>query len=389
MARKVAVIAGASGAGLGVLSAAGSIGAACYFARVLLTPERERPDNVDIAAVDIDAATITLELTEESVVPGRFGLWTHGGLGHLRVGDILDVDPDAGQVTRTLDAVDSGEPAPGPSRWDASYWPTRPDQCLDLPTEEVFVPGELGDMPAWLVPADPAAPAQGEGRWAVLVHGRGATRLECLRAVAPLHRLGLTCLIPTYRNDVEGPPSPDGLYNLGLSEWRDTEAALRYALAHGARDITLVGWSMGGAIILQTLDLSPLAAHVGRVVLDSPVIDWGDVIDHHARLRHVPPALAVLVEALIGARRGHRLAGVHEPLDVARTNWQDRSADLRHRMLLLHSADDEFVPVGPSRELARRRPDLVTYEEWTRARHVQEWNTDPERWERVVTDFLR
>ena len=56
-------------------------------------------------------------------------------------------------------------------------------------------------------------------------------------------------------------------------------------------------------------------------------------------------------------------------------------------MLVIHSADDEFVPVAPSRALAEVRPDLVTFEEWHVARHCKEWNTDPERWERVVREF--
>lgn len=77
---------------------------------------------------------------------------------------------------------------------------------------------------------------------------------------------------------------------------------------------------------------------------------------------------------------------MHEPLDVARTGWQHR-ADSSHRTLLIHSADDEFVPVGPSASSPGARPDLVRYE-WTVARHVKGWNVDPTRWERVVTDAL-
>ena len=145
---------------------------------------------------------------------------------------------------------------------------------------------------------------------------------------------------------------------------------------------------MGGAIVLQTLDLSSLASYVSCAVLDSPVIDWVDVIHHHARLRHIPKSLAVLSQGLIGAKWARRFVGVHEPLDVARTNWQDRCGELRHAILLMHSADDDFVPVGPSRELARRRPDLVRYEEWAVGRHVQEWNVDQARWERIVSEFL-
>ena len=102
----------------------------------------------------------------------------------------------------------------------------------------------------------------------------------------------------------------------------------------------------------------------------------------------MPRSLALLSQGLIGARWARRLVGVHEPIDVARTNWQDRWEEIAHRILLIHSADDEFVPVGPSRELARRRPDLVELAEWQRARHVKEWNVDPDRWERVVAGFL-
>jgi pimeloyl-ACP methyl ester carboxylesterase len=86
-------------------------------------------------------------------------------------------------------------------------------------------------------------------------------------------------------------------------------------------------------------------------------------------------------------RWGHRLVGVHEGVDLALTDWVHRADELRHPVLLIHSADDEFVPAGPSRALARARPDLVRFEEWHVARHCTEWNTEPERWEALVRDF--
>lgn len=414
-AAKVARVAGVTGAGIGLASVAGSLSAGAYLARLLLTPERDRPEDQEI--VDVDASTITMRADEETVVPGRYGLWFEQGRGHLRLGEVIEIDegdegggarspaaasgaaagrvllrrraePAVATVTRRLEGVDLGVPRPGPARWDGYVYSGDPQAALGLSTRQVVVRSDIGDLPAWLVPGAGDTRGGRGSRWAVLVHGRGATRHECLRAVPTLHRMGVTSLVPTYRNDVEGPPSPDGLYNLGLSEWRDTQAAIAYAMEHGATDIVLCGWSMGGAIVLQTLDLSPLSRHVSLAVLDSPVIDWGDVIAHHARLRKVPAPLARLAQGLIGARWSRRLVGVHEPLDVARTDWQHRADELAHRILLIHSADDEFVPVGPSRILARRRPDLVRYEEWTLARHVKEWNVDPIRWERVVTDAL-
>ena len=86
-AARVAKIAGVTGAGIGLASAAGSVGAGAYLARLLLTPERERPEIEEILAVD--AETITLRASEETVVPGRYGLWFGRGEGHLRLGEIL------------------------------------------------------------------------------------------------------------------------------------------------------------------------------------------------------------------------------------------------------------------------------------------------------------
>ena len=44
----------------------------------------------------------------------------------------------------------------------------------------------------------------------MLVHGRGATREECLRALPVLHRLGFPALVVSYRN-VNFPPEPTRL----------------------------------------------------------------------------------------------------------------------------------------------------------------------------------
>ena len=46
------------------------------------------------------------------------------------------------------------------------------------------------------------------------------------------------------------------------------------------------------------------------------------------------------------------------------------------------------MPIGPAVALAGRRPDLVRFERWDTARHCREWNHDPERWERVLREFV-
>jgi pimeloyl-ACP methyl ester carboxylesterase len=381
LVRRAALGAAITGGSVTALGAVSSVSAAAYVARRVLTPDRQRPDDTEI--LDVRDGSVTLGLTAETVVPGRYGLWLDEARGHCRLGDVLDLDEEAGRVRRELLGVDFGHLAPGFGRWNQYYFGAAPDRSLGLPTRHVEVLTELGHMPAWVVEAE-----RPTTRWAILVHGRGAQREECLRAVKPLRDSGISVLIPSYRNDVGAPSGPDGRYNLGLSEWRDIEDAALYAVQHGARELVLVGWSMGGAIVLQTLDRSWLTGHVTHVVLDSPVIDWNDVLAHHARLHGVPAPVGTLSRTLMGKRWARRLVGVHDPVDVAKTNWVARADELRHRILLIHSVDDEFVPIGPSERLAEARPDLVWFEPWETARHTKEWNTDPERWEVALREFV-
>jgi pimeloyl-ACP methyl ester carboxylesterase len=383
-AQRVATAGAAVGVTSAVAGGAGSLAAAAYFARRVLTPDRQRPDDVVVRAAG--AHTVTLTATLETVVPGRYGLWIDNGFGHVRIGDVMEVDADAGTVERELIAVDRGYLAPGTARWNAYFHGAPPDVTIGADTEHVTYAGELGPMPAWVVRPD-GEQARTSGRWAVLVHGRGARREETIRAMPPLLAQGWTCLVPSYRNDEGVPSGPDGRYALGLSEWRDVEAAMAYAVEHGAREILLTGWSMGGAIVLQTLDRSTLSALVSRVVLDGPVIDWGDVLAHHAQSHRLPRHVGSLARSMMNQRWGHRMVGVREGVDLAKTDWVRRADELHHRILLIHSAGDDFVPVGPSRALAAARPDLVRFEEWQVAHHCTEWNTEPERWERLVAEF--
>jgi pimeloyl-ACP methyl ester carboxylesterase len=375
------LVAAAAGTGSVLGAAGGSVAAAAYFARRVITPDELQPDDVEI--LRHDAETVTFAVTPETVVPGRYGVWLDGGAGHARVGGIVDADPES--VTRRLVAVDRGAIETGPARWNQYYFWDRPSVSLGLPDEDVAILSDVGPLPGWVVRREDGSTGSD---WAVLVHGRGARKEETLRAVPVLREAGWTSLVTAYRNDRDAPRGPDGRYNLGLSEWRDVEAAMGYAASHGARRILLLGWSMGGAIVLQALDRSPLSDYVVGVALDSPVIDWGVVLRHHGRLHRVPSPLVRVATDLMGSRRTRRLVGVHEPIDVARTDWVARAGELRSPMLVIASDGDDFVPIGPAVALAGRRPDLVRLERWDNARHCREWNYDPDRWERVLRDFV-
>lgn len=375
-----------TGAALAATTSAASVAIAAVFARKLVTPEKEKPNDADVLTVrhglDGVATSAVFAPSVESLAPGRYGLYWDDERGHARIGEILG-HTDAGCVIRAVDAVTRGELLPGPARWSGWYVDGSPQDAYGIRTEELALPTVNGRAPAWVTRA-------GDGtRWAVLVHGRGARRGETLRAVPVLTDLGISCIIPSYRNDSDGPASSDGKYALGLTEWEDVDLALEFALREGARSIDLLGWSMGGAIVMQVLARSGHAGAVRRVVLDGPVLDWADVMAHHARANRLHPRLADLAARLLGGNRSsRRMTGLAQAIDVTLTNWVARAGELTKPMLVIHSVDDEFVPYGPSAELARLRPDIVTWRPWEQARHVREWNTDPARWERYVREFL-
>lgn len=374
------------GAGAAVASsAAGAVsGLAVYFARQIVTPSRGRDENLDILAVvgSAGSRTVILPANEDTIIEGKYSLHFDQGRGHARIGAIRSYVPREGTVEREVESVYSGDLAAATRGWwGGAVYPA--PSAMGFADEEVLIPVEGGSAPAWLVRAE--APAT---TWAVMVHGRGASRAEALRALRPARRLGMTSLVLSYRNDGEAPSAPDGRYGLGMTEWHDVDAAIDYAVSHGARDVVLFGWSMGGAIVLQTADLSRHRRRICALVLDGPVINWIEVLAHHAELNRIPAPVGRLGQYLLASQRARRITGLAAPLDLKSMDWIARAEQLTLPTLLLHSEDDEFVPIGPSAELAAKNPAFVTLERFQRARHTKEWNLDPERWESVVERWL-
>jgi uncharacterized protein len=349
-----------------------------YVARLVITPARKRQH--DLRIVRYTPTTITLTATDDSRLPGRYGLFFSSDSGYARLGEILSSDRST--VTRELLFVDRGTLFGATrARWSSWYYLTPRE--LGVEYQEVTIPTPLGAAPAWLVPA-----ATDTGAWVINVHGRGVTRSESVRSIPAITAAGFTNLVISYRNDGEAPASPDGKYALGATEWHDVDAAIEFAIANGARDVVLMGWSMGGATVLQALLHGAHRDIVRAVILDSPVVDWRSVLDYQAGALRLPVAIRRGVLELIGSRWGVQFTGQAEPIDLDSLDIVRRAGELAVPILLLHSDDDGYVPVDASRALARARPDLVEFVEFDTARHVKLWNYQPERWNAAITRFL-
>jgi uncharacterized protein len=401
--RRLALQAAVAGASSVVAAGLAAAAAATVFARRVVTPEAEPPEDVEVISVVDDLVTLRADPLTTLLI-GRYGLWQQNRSVHALLGPVIEHDATAGTVLRRAVTVEGGRLRPGPARWNHYYYAGTPLSALGLAYQDVEVPGEAGMLQCWLIPgaalshhsavagpgpaSAPKDTPSGGSTWAILVHGRGATREECLRALPVLHRLGVTSLVAGYRTTAGLPLAPVSRYHLGDREWEDVESAIVYAAEHGAEEIVLVGWSMGGAIAMQTVARSWTAERVRGLVLDAPVLDWRDVLDHHARLNRIPPAVGRLGQSVLSHRSAWRLAGTEAPVDLDRLDWVSRAAELTHPVLVIHSVDDEYVPADPSRRFAEARPDLVSYLSIDGARHCKEWNVDPEAWDAAVARFL-
>lgn len=356
-----------AGAGLAVT------GASAMLASMLVTPVRTQPD--DITVLGVDERGVRLGRTPDTGLPGVYALWVGERLAVL--GPV--VAEDGHSVTRAID-----EPAREllsgvrTARW-SGYALHRPQDVSDA-VDRVDVATELGPAPAWIMGDQEAE------TWCIQIHGRGVTRRETIRAVPAFLERGIPCMAVSYRNDTEAPPSRDGKFRLGLDEWRDVDDAIGLAVARGARRIVLMGWSMGGQIALQVARRSRHRRLIVGVVLDSPVVGWRPTLRLQLALVRKP---AWLVDTAIGLLESPAavLSGSRS-LDFDELDNVLHADALTQPILLLHSADDGFVPPDASRALAEARPDIVDYREWSVARHTKLWNLDRGRYLREIGGWL-
>ena len=356
--------------------------AAWYYAGAIeeqaLAVEHEQ-DPFDLRVLSIRGGRITLGAETETASKGRWaepGVWgLESADTYNRVGRIVE----AGDRTVVRELITLGPlPVVGERvRIDRDAFPGDPWLGHGIEFWEVGVPAALGTFPAWLT--------RGESdTWAILVHGKGAERTECLRILPMFVERGHSTLTITYRNDEGVPASPSGYYQFGAGEWEDLEAAAEYALAAGADELILAGYSMGGAMVLSFLYHSAVADRVSAVVLDSPALDFEALIDHGAT-RQIPvgePLRSGLTDLAMYVA-AHRFG-----IDYRTMDHLERVEDLTVPVLLFHGSEDARVPVWLSDRLAETRPDIVRYEVFDGAIHVGAWNQDRGRYEHAVRDFL-
>ncbi|MEU3921635.1 alpha/beta fold hydrolase [Streptomyces sp. NPDC029004] len=357
---------------IGVGAAVIAAGRYASDAALKTTPGRPLPGDPRLTVHSTAAGHVTLTRSLATLRPGRYGI--EGEDLHAVIGAVLDEVPRrADTVVRRLERVSHGSLEPGTKvRLTPRVYDGDPAGALGLDHKDVDIPGELGTLPAWFVPGP-------RETWVITVHGLGATREHPLNLLPFLHTLRFPVLNLGYRGDPGAPPPPDGLGHLGDSEWRDLDAAIRYAVSQGAERVIVHGWSTGASMALHAAANSALRDRIRGLVLDSPVLDWEATLRSLAAARGTPaPLLPLAVRAAQGRTglHGDRLLEAADP------------QAMRVPTLIFHGPDDALASWQLSRELAARRPELVSLHTVRNAPHAAMWNADPERYEEALRRFL-
>ncbi|HIF73132.1 MAG TPA: alpha/beta fold hydrolase [Dehalococcoidia bacterium] len=355
------------------------IGGGWYFSGVL-EEDGLRVDNaaheVSVSITGISADSITLQLLpdaeEDSLnISAQWGVTD--GVNYGRLGDILSGSGE--KVTREFTLM-SGEFQVGDEVYlDRTAFPHDPRSAKGIHYANVPFQSELGELEAWYVPVESAN--AGPELWAIVVHGR-TSNLDA--AIKLLDHLNAASLTINYRNDEGAPASESGYYDFGATEWRDVEAAVQFALDNGAKRIVLVGFSMGGGVIVNYQLKSDLAGHTVGMILEAPMLNFGRTVDKGAAERGVPAPITAIAKMLASMRFG---------IDWDELDFLSHADELTIPILLIHGDADDTVPIQTSIEFEAASPSLIDLQIFEKTGHVAAWNWDPERYESLISEFTK
>ena len=137
---------------------------------------------------------------------------------------------------------------------------------------------------------------------------------------------------------------------------------------------------MGGAIAFNFLLQSRISNQITGVMLESPALDLNEIISYQAA------KLPLLAQMFLNPVKFMlaKMVGI---------KWSDfdyisKSAGVHTPVLLIHSENDETVPVCIGDRLAHELPEVVTYLRLEGAPHAAAWNYSQNEVEESVTQFI-
>ena len=356
------------------------LGGGWYFSGII-EEDALRVDNtalqpsVEVTEIGIDTITLKqipeAEVEENLSASAQWGL--SDGLNYGRLGAVIS-DSD-GLVTRQFISMVGKFEIGDELYLDRTAFPHDPKIAQGIDYSEIIIRSELGDIGAWLIAI--ATTNQSSETWTIVVHGRTSNRDTGLKLLTD-YDYGQALLID-YRNDEGAPASESGYYDFGVTEWRDVEATVQYALDHGAKKIILAGFSMGGGLVVNYQLKSELSAHTVGIILEAPMLNFGRTIDKGAEERGVPAPITSMAKLFASIRYG---------IDWSALDFLSHANEITVPTLLIHGDADDTVPIETSIEFAAANPDLIQFHKFRDTGHVAAWNKNPQLYESLVKEFV-
>lgn len=225
-------------------------------------------------------------------------------------------------------------------------------------------------------------PAADSDRTVVLVHGYADAKVGAIAWAPTFAKLG--CNVFVY--DLRAHGESGGKYSTaGVREADDLDQLLNQIRARfpdQARQIVLLGISLGAAVVLKT---ASKRSDIAGVILDSPYADFRDAARLHGRVFAVPlPSMHRIVLTI-----AEKIAGVNfddaRPLDVMKA--------VHAPILMLHGGNDPLVPRDQIDRLSaamnsrsNANDHSIVFES---AGHIDALAIETARYQAAVSEFIR
>ncbi|NLI58922.1 MAG: alpha/beta hydrolase [Clostridium sp.] len=214
----------------------------------------------------------------------------------------------------------------------------------------------------------------------ILAHGYGSNRLpykeDTIKLIKSFLNEGYNFLTFDFRNSGE---SEGDITSVGYFEKFDLLGAIEYAKKRGSDKIILLGFSMGAS---TSILVAAESSDVDVVIADSPFADLTMYLNENLSVwSNLPPAFnktTLFVTRL--------LTGV-DTKDVSPIN--EISKIYPRPLLLIHSKDDEKIPVEHSHMLKEAAGDNVELWETSGASHIRTYKEYPDEFVKKVLDFIK
>lgn len=384
------------------------LGVGWYFSGLIyesgLNPEFTETESVGTAEDRVVVESITSKSIKLNVEEEQWGVMLENGIygiigqnGDAVIGKILKTngniierellqingslvtgDRIAGSAGLLLDEKTGIYKILGTSGWSgqATQGIYTPKSVVDIEYEDIFYQSDIGQFPAYLT-------SSGDDGVVIFVHGfRGDYSREVfaqLRA-KDLMDMGFRSMIISYRNDRGLPKDPSGIFQYGVSEWKDIDAAIDEARKI-SQNVVLWGISGGGGPVSSWIQNTDDLSKVSGIIYEAPVISFWESVEVNgaARFPWLPQGLFSYFKIVTELRYG---------VDFDSMDFRDAVINSDIPVLLFHGDDDEWVPVEMSDLIAESRNKNFTYIRSENVGHVTSWNADPENYVLQMSVFL-